>query len=153
MIKVVKQILENVGDSDIIVSSTGVPSRVLYNVKDRPLNFYVQGSMGASLGIGIGLAMNVDREVHVIAGDGDILMSLGTMALAKKMALPNLHLHILDNNCYCATGGQTTCSDSIDFRHIFDCQVHYVSKEKPDIGRIQLTPIEIRERFQNAISV
>lgn len=152
MLKEIKFIMHSISDEDIVISSTGMVSRVVFHTKDRDLNFYVQGSMGASLGIGIGVALNTKREVHVIAGDGDILMSLGTLALMNKLKLPNLRVWIMDNNCYCATGGQPTCSDSIDFRDICSRAIVYnVDPQKPEFGRITLTPQEIRKRFENAV--
>jgi len=148
MIEAVTQIMKKVNDNDIVVSSTGIPSRVVYTVKDRPLNFYVMGSMGASLGIGIGIALNTDKTVHVIAGDGDILMSLGTVVLMNKLNLNNLYLYVLDNGCYCATGGQPTCSKHVDFERLAKrVKVFNISRAKPEIGRINLSPEEITKRF------
>jgi len=153
MIKTVKRIMEKIDDNTLVIVSTGMPSRTVYNVKDRPQNFYVMGSMGASLGIGLGLALNTKRKVVVIAGDGDILMNLGNLALMNKLNLPNLELFVLDNNEYASTGGQKTCSDSINMKLIPEnITVYKVSKGKPDVGRINLTPEQIRERFYNEIN-
>ena len=151
MIKTIERIISTIKEDEVVVASTGMPSRVLHHVKDRPLNFYVMGSMGASLGIGIGIALNTKRIVNVIAGDGDILMSLGTLVLMKKLKLKNLRLFILDNNCYASTGCQSTCSDAVDFISICDCFVYKIPSEKPNIGRIKLSPKEIKERFTNAL--
>lgn len=153
MIDTVKTIMDNISDDVLVITSTGIPSRVVYSVKDRPQNFYVMGSMGASLGIGIGLALNTKRKVVVIAGDGDILMSLGTLVLMNHLNLTHLKLHILDNNEYTSTGGQKTCSESIDFNSL--CKtitVYKIPKGNPNVGRIKLTPEQIKERFYNEIN-
>ena len=151
-IDVIKQIMKEVTD-ELVICSTGMVSREVYEVRDRPENFYVMGSMGASLGIGIGLALNKpDRSVLVIAGDGDILMSLGTVVLMNKLKLPNLNLVILDNNCCSSTGCQKTCSDAIDFTKIVNCKVYGVDPEKGPAGRVKIPHKELAQRFYNAIN-
>jgi len=155
MIRAVERIFQSkIGNDDLVIASTGLPARVVYHVHDSQNNFYVQGSMGASLGIGIGLALNrPERKVHVIAGDADILMSLGTVVLMNKLNLPNLHLHILDNNACVSTGGQATCSDAVDFESMAkNVSVYKIPKDKPDVGRIPLKDSEIAQRFHDAIN-
>ena len=148
---VIKEIMNTVTD-ELVICSTGMMSRLVYHERDRPENFYVMGSMGASLGIGIGLALHKpERKVLVIAGDGDILMSLGTVVLMNSLQLPNLKLIIIDNNCYSSTGCQPTCSDAVDFTTLAACQVYNVPAEKEDVGRVALSPKEITKRFMNAI--
>ena len=41
----------------LLISNIGFPSRELYAAKDRPLNFYMLGSMGLASSIGLGLAL------------------------------------------------------------------------------------------------
>lgn len=80
-------------------------------------------------------------------------MSLGTLALHKKLNPKNLKHYILDNNCHSSTGGQPTCSDVIDFSKIApNTEVIRVSKEKGDAPRIPLSPRQIKERFKNAVN-
>ena len=38
----------------LLISNIGFPSRELYAAKDRPLNFYMLGSMGLASSIGLG---------------------------------------------------------------------------------------------------
>jgi len=150
-INVIKKIMNDVHD-ELVICSTGMASREVYAVKDRPENFYVMGSMGAALGIGIGLALNTKRNVIVIAGDGDVLMSLGTLVLANKLKLKNLRIIILDNNCYSSTGCQPTCSDAVDFTKIAKCEVFKIDPEKGYSSRIKLSHKEIMRRFYHAIN-
>ena len=140
-------------ENELIVSSCGMISREVYQIKDRPRNFYVMGSMGASLGIGIGIALHKpDTNVIVIAGDGEILMSLGTLVLMNKLCLRNLELYILDNHCYSSAGGQPTCSDAVNFGDIVNCKVIEVEPDKGEAPRIDISPKEIEERFYDAIN-
>lgn len=151
-IDAIKKIMENVKE-EIVISSTGMISRELCAVKDRPRNFYMMGSMGSALAIGLGIALNSKHKVIVISGDGAVLMSLGTLVLHKKLNPKNLIHFILDNNCHSSTGGQLTCSDSIDFSKLApNTEVIKVSGEKGDAPRITLTPKQIKRRFKNAIS-
>ena len=151
-IDAIKEIMNRVND-ELIICSTGMICREVYELRDRSENFYVMGSMGASLGIGIGLAIHKpDRKVIVLAGDGDILMSLGTLVLMNKLQLPNLELIILDNNCYSSTGCQKTCSDAVDFTKIANCKVYKVIPEKGPSGRVKISHKELTKRFYNAIN-
>lgn len=151
-IDAIKKIMKNVKD-EVVISSTGMISREVYAVKDRLRNFYIQGSMGCALAIGLGIAINSKHKVIVISGDASALMSLGTLALHKKLNPRNLKHYILDNRSHSSTGGQPTCSDVIDFSKIApNTEVIRVSKEKGDAPRIPLLPKQIKRRFKDAIS-
>lgn len=145
-----------VDDNTIVISSCGRISREVYAVKDRPLNFYVLGSMGSAIPIAMGIGIcKPERDIIVIAGDGEVLMDLGSLVLLNKLQkidkLPNLELYILDNNQYQSTGGQKTVSDFCKFRLLCDCKVIPVSPEDSESSRIPLKPVEIKERFMKAL--
>ena len=178
-IEAIENIMQTVKDEDIIISSCGKISREVFYVKDRPQNFYVMGSMGASLGIGIAIC-KPNSKVIVIAGDGEILMGLGSLILLKKLQKLaerkgieeandiiagdlrkanniieknrfNLDLYILDNNQYESTGGQPTCSDSANFRLMCDCKVIFCKDSEVEVPRINIEHKEITRRFMHAI--
>ena len=152
-INAIKKIMKNVKKDEIVISSPGMISRELYAVQDRPRNFYLQGSMGNALAIGLGIAINSKHKVIVISGDAEVLMSLGTLVLHKKLNPKNLKHYILDNGCHGSTGGQPTCSEAIDFSKLApNTTVYKVNKEKGDAPRIFLSPKKIIRRFKNAIS-
>lgn len=150
-ISALKQIMKTINDDEIVLSSAGHLSRDLYSVKDRPLNFYVLGSMGACLPVAIGIALNTKREVHAVIGDGEALMNLSSLVLMNNLLLPNLRLIILDNNCYESTGSQRTISNSVNFRDLCDCLVIKINNKDSKSSRIPLTHERIKERFMNAI--
>jgi len=152
-ISVIEKIMKSVS-TELVVSSAGRISREVYAVRDRPGNFYMMGSMGAALGFGIGLALNTEREVLVLVGDGEILMGLGTLILMNKLRLPNLKLIILDNNSYQSTGGQKTVSDAVDFTQICknNCEVYKVELADSDAPRIDMSHREIAKRFYGEIN-
>ena len=150
-IDAIKKIVESLTD-EVVISSTGMISRELYVASDRPRNFYMFGSMGSALAIGLGVAVNSNHKVIVISGDASALMSLGTLALHKKLNPKNLKHYILDNNCSSSTGGQVTCSDAVNFSNLAPyTEVIEVDTEKGSAPRIPLSPKEIAKRFKNAI--
>lgn len=151
-IEAIRKIMHDVID-ELVIASCGMISREVYFVRDRPENFYVMGSMGASVGIGIGLALNIERRVLVIAGDGEVLMNLGTLVLMNKLKLPNLSVYVLDNNIYQTTGGQKTCSDAVDFTQFFGCRIFKIDQESNfKAPRVGISHKRIAQRFYNAIN-
>jgi len=107
-IEIIKKIVENIGEKEIIVSNIGIPSKELYSIKDRERNFYMLGSMGLASSIGLGLALNCEDKVIVIDGDGSILMNLGSLSTIGYMNPKNYILVIIDNSAYGSTGNQKT---------------------------------------------
>jgi thiamine pyrophosphate-dependent acetolactate synthase large subunit-like protein len=61
--------------------------------------------------VGLGLAMaRPDCRVAVIAGDGDVLMALGSLATIGAKQPSNLSIICLDNAHYAATGMQPSAT-------------------------------------------
>jgi len=152
-IDAIKQIMDKVKEEDIVIASTGMIAREVYQVKDRDRNFYMMGSMGNALSIGIGMALNrPDLLVFVINGDASVLMSLGTLVTHTKLCPPNLFHIILDNNCHASTGGQKTSSDKIEFTELApNTYVLNIDKAKGDAPRIPLSGKQIKERFMRSL--
>ncbi len=101
-------------DQDICVSTTGIISRELFQVCDRPLNFYMQGSMGTAAALGLGVALNKpNRKVAVFDGDGSILMRLGSLATVGYHKPANYVHVVLDNEMYASTGGQPSAAPAV----------------------------------------
>ena len=113
--RAIENILEHVQASDLVVSTTGMISRELFALNDRPENFYMIGSMGLASAMGLGLAIQAPlKRVFVLEGDGSALMSLGTLPLIATEGTPNLVHIILDNEAYESTGGQPSISSQFD---------------------------------------
>ncbi len=102
------------GDDVTYVSTNGFITRDSFNIKDTP-DFYMVGSMGHALPIGIGVAKNTEKKIVVFDGDGGCSMHLGAMASEKPSNL--IHI-VLDNASYDSTGGQPSISEKIDFAKI-----------------------------------
>ncbi|MBX7464496.1 phosphonopyruvate decarboxylase [Streptomyces sp. NPDC059095] len=101
-------------DGALVYSTTGMISRELFGVRDSGRNFYMQGSMGHAIGLGLGTALNrPDERVAVIDGDGAAVMHLGGLALVGERRPENLTHIVLDNGSYDSTGGQRTRGSSM----------------------------------------
>jgi phosphonopyruvate decarboxylase len=95
----------------IVISSTGMISRELLAAADRSQNFYMQGSMGHAMSMGLGIALAApDSRVVVIDGDGSVLMHMGGMATIAECVPRHLTHIVIDNEAYGTTGNQSTAS-------------------------------------------
>jgi thiamine pyrophosphate-dependent acetolactate synthase large subunit-like protein len=84
---------------------------------DADYTFPLDGVMGASVSLGLGLALaQPTRAVLVVTGDGEVLMNLGSLATVAAQNVPNLSIVCLDNGTYGLTGGQRTFThdDGVD---------------------------------------
>lgn len=106
-------------EKEAVISATGDISRNLFNEKDRPANFYMQGSMGTTAAIGLGISLTEPKiPVIVLDGDGSLLMRMGSLATVGYHQ-PEKFIHIvLDNSCYGTTGGQPSASSAVSFTGI-----------------------------------
>jgi len=98
-----------------VIATTGKCGRELFTIADRPQHLYQVGSMGCASAMGLGVALNVERPVVVIDGDGSALMKLGNLATIGAEAPENLIHLLLDNGVHDSTGGQATVSPMVDF--------------------------------------
>jgi len=105
----VKQLLEGADDNLLVIAGLGSSNWDITAAGDRPLNMPLWGSMGAPVGMGLGLAMaQLTKRVLVITGDGDMLMSLGSLATVATQMPENLAIVVLDNEKFGETGNQAT---------------------------------------------
>jgi sulfopyruvate decarboxylase subunit beta len=179
----IKSIVEGVNEEHIIACN-GMISRELFTIKDRPQNFYMLGSMGLAPAIGLGVSLVKPKtKIIVLAGDGNALMSLGTLATIGKCSPKNLLYVVLDNECHESTGGQETSSSVAKFKEIaffsgirnsettdsanrlkkILCTflqnegpsfIHVkISKERVEVPRISLAPTEIKDRFMRSLAI
>lgn len=113
-----EQVLATVPDEAAIIATTGKCGRELFTLADRPQHLYQVGSMGCASAMGLGVAVNVDRPVIVLDGDGAALMKMGSFATVGAEAPENLIHIVLDNGVHDSTGGQATVSAGVDFAEV-----------------------------------
>jgi phosphonopyruvate decarboxylase len=98
-----------------VIATTGKCGRELFTLGDRAQQIYLVGAMGCASAVGLGLALNAERPVIVLDGDGAALMKMGNMATIGAYAPRNLVHIVLDNGMHDSTGGQGTVSPGVDF--------------------------------------
>ncbi len=104
-----------VPDNAGIIVTTGKSGRELFTIADREQHLYQVGSMGCAAGMGLGVALNTDKPIVVVDGDGALMMKMGSLATIGAYAPKNLVHLVLDNGTYDSTGGQPTVSGGVDF--------------------------------------
>ena len=105
---VVNELLRDRADL-LVIAGLGAPNWDVSAAGDSPNNFPLWGAMGAASMMGLGLAIaQPKRKVLVITGDGEMLMSLGSLATIAVEQPPNLTIAVLDNERFGETGMQKT---------------------------------------------
>ena len=105
---VVVELLRDRGEL-LVIAGLGAPNWDVSAAGDHPNNFPLWGAMGAASMMGLGLALaQPNRNVLVITGDGEMLMSLGALATIAVERPPNLTVAVLDNERFGETGMQKT---------------------------------------------
>ena len=106
-------VLSKISD-EIVVAANGWISREACAASDRAENFYMLGSMGLASPIGLGLALaRPERRVVVFDGDGNLLMTLGTLAMIGDLRPPNFLHIVFDNEVYGSTGAQRSATATV----------------------------------------
>jgi len=116
--EILKELLKTIDDKTAVIATTGKCGRELFTLADREQHLYQVGSMGCAAGMGLGVALNSDKPVVVLDGDGAALMKMGTFATVGAYGPRNLIHVLLDNGMHDSTGGQATVSASVDFAMI-----------------------------------
>jgi|SRR3989344_5556218 len=116
-------IIGSLGEKDIIISTTGMPSRELFELRaakhqSHDKDFLTVGSMGHASSIALGVAMNTKKDVYCLDGDGAAEMHMGAMAVIGNSHLGNFKHIILNNGCHDSVGGQSTQGFNINFPEI-----------------------------------
>jgi phosphonopyruvate decarboxylase len=117
---VIKLILNELNDDDIILSTTGFTSRELFECReqmnqDHHKDFLTVGSMGHVSQIALGIAMSSSkRQVYCLDGDGSLIMHMGSLGIIGSKSPKNFRHIILNNAAHDSVGGQPTVGNEID---------------------------------------
>lgn len=120
----INAIVENAGEYDPIISTTGFASRELYELQKREKKsvrncFLCVGSMGHASSIALGIALQKkSRKVICLDGDGAAIMHMGSLAVIGGKGVKNIIHIILNNNVHESVGGQPTVGGKISFTEI-----------------------------------
>lgn len=116
----IQTIAASIGPDDVIVSTTGMISRELFEYRaaqgqGHERDFLTVGSMGHASQIALGIAIEQpQRRIWCFDGDGAAIMHLGSMAIVAQNA-PDNYVHVVFNNgAHDSVGGQPTVGMKID---------------------------------------
>lgn len=118
------QIVSHMEDSDIVVSTTGMISRELFEYREatgqgHKRDFLTVGSMGHASQIALGIALNKpERRVFCIDGDGATIMHMGALGIIGSMNPSNYFHIVLNNGAHDSVGGQPTIGFQLDLPQI-----------------------------------
>ncbi len=115
----IEEIVNISDDSDVFVSTTGMASRELFEIRENRgekhnKDFLTVGSMGHASMIAFGLSLSFKGgNIFCIDGDGASLMHLGNMTTIGQSGSANLIHIVLNNGAHDSVGGQPTCANEI----------------------------------------
>ena len=117
----IEKIMLSADDKTAFVSTTGMISRELYELRDKhnmghERDFLTVGGMGHASQIALAVAMQQkDRPVFCLDGDGAGIMQMGGMATIGSRKPSNYVHFVLNNGAHDSVGGQPTVGREIDF--------------------------------------
>jgi thiamine pyrophosphate-dependent acetolactate synthase large subunit-like protein len=104
-----KRLVARLKEREAVIGGIGNTNFDLWAAGQRPENFYMLGSMGLAVAIGLGVALaQPTRRTFVLEGDGSLLMHLGSLGTVAATAPRNLAIVAFDNGMYHITGKQKT---------------------------------------------
>lgn len=118
----ISKILETLPADTIVVSTTGMPSRELFELREQSdaghhRDFLTVGGMGHASQIAAGIAIaRPEKLVVCLDGDGAVLMHAGGLAISADC--PNLLHIVLNNEAHDSVGGQPTKGNILRFDQI-----------------------------------
>lgn len=117
----IREIVSNIREDDLIVSTTGKISRELYDQCNlmrghHKQSFLTVGGMGHTSMIAFGIAKEVpQKRVYCLDGDGAIMMHMGCLAFLGKQK-PQNFVHIcLNNEAHESVGGMPTGGVGLEY--------------------------------------
>ncbi|EGC77161.1 phosphonopyruvate decarboxylase [Treponema denticola] len=124
----IEKIILNAPSNACFVSTTGMASRELYELRDKhsqghAKDFLTVGSMGHASQIALGIALSKPgKKIFCIDGDGAAIMHLGGLTAIGSQRPKNMVHIILNNGAHDSVGGQPTVGRKINLCSIaFAC--------------------------------
>lgn len=114
-------VAEMVPDNGVVVCTTGMPSRELFefrsdNGKGHHRDFLTVGGMGHASQIALGLSKaQPKRPVYCFDGDGAVLMHMGSLAIIGQSSATRLIHIVFNNGVHDSVGGQPTVGFAVNF--------------------------------------
>lgn len=168
--RAIEQILDRLPSDAVVVSTTGMISRELYETRLRrgeghERDFLTVGSMGHALMIAVGIAKaQPNRKVVCLDGDGASIMQMGNMAIAGQSGCGNLTHLVLNNAAHDSVGGQPTVGGLIDLTAVAEAcgyntsgspafrEVKVAKGARKDLGRPKERPQDNKKLFMETLA-
>lgn len=118
--EVIEKIILNAPSNVCFVSTTGMASRELYELRDKhgqghAKDFLTVGSMGHASQIALSIALSKPaRKIFCIDGDGAAIMHLGGLTTIGTQKPKNMVHIVLNNGAHDSVGGQPTVGRKIN---------------------------------------
>ncbi len=116
----IQRIVEKLPNDALVVSTTGMPSRELFETRDRrkeshETDLLTVGGMGHASQIALGVALQKPaRPVWCLDGDGAVIMHMGGLSTIGQLRPRNYKHVVLNNGAHDSVGGQPTVAFAID---------------------------------------
>jgi phosphonopyruvate decarboxylase len=115
-------ILKEIDESNVILSTTGMLSRELYeyrvNNNEELRDFLSVGSMGHCSSIALGVSLATKKNTVVLDGDGALIMHMGSMCVNGNQSPKNFKHILFNNGAHDSVGGQLTVGFDVNFSEI-----------------------------------
>jgi len=122
--KALKLVVKQLSDSDVVVSTTGMTSRELFEYREEcgdthKRDFLTVGGMGHACQIALGVAINKpEKQVVCLDGDGAFLMHMGSTTINASIKCNNFKHIVFNNAAHDSVGGQPTVANNINIPEI-----------------------------------
>ena len=116
----IKCIIDLLSKDDIVISTTGMSSRELYEYRaargdGHGNDFLTVGAMGHTASIALGVARSrPEQRVVCLDGDGSVIMHMGSLAIIGQSDQKNFVHIVINNGAHDSVGGQPTAGFGID---------------------------------------
>lgn len=120
----IREIITNIGEKDVLVSTTGKISREVYELSDElkgqhAQDFLTVGGMGHASMIALGYAKErPKKQIYCLDGDGAVLMHMGSLAFIAKQKPDNLVHICLNNGAHESVGGMPTGNTELRYAKV-----------------------------------
>jgi phosphonopyruvate decarboxylase len=110
-------------EKEVVVSTTGMLSRELFELREQSKqnhekDFLVVGGMGHASSIALGIALNSEKQVYCLDGDGSVLMHMGSLAVNALANSKNFRHIVFNNGSHESVGGQPTAASDLNLADI-----------------------------------
>ncbi|RNF10711.1 putative phosphonopyruvate decarboxylase [Trypanosoma rangeli] len=162
----IEQVLRQLDVDDVVVSTTGMPSREVFEIRERSgmghaKDFLTVGCMGhcSSIAAGISLA-KPGKQVFCLDGDGATIMHMGSLAVLGAAAavrslngkdsphvLYNYKHVVFNNGAHDSVGGQPTAAFDVSLTHVAKACGFTVIRDDPvmDLGELVKALYELKQ--------